>query len=698
MPRIPTLDDLGARPVPRSQRSIATVRNAGAVADAVGDFGGKVASIGQGMLEKQDKLAYAAAKTAILKADVQTRQELENETDYTKIEGLYTERMKAAREKAAALLPNKSDRSLFVVDTDMDLERGRAAISGIAREKRISARKATFSDGLDSLMDAGRDAPDEGTRAAIIGNANEMYDAGAKEGFLSAEEVAEGKRQWASNYITQQITGKLLAEDYDGAKSIFDKNVDKLDWRTAQGLQSDLKRMGDSRLAAQDAYGSAPGYVSADTPVTQPSVGKMLQAIESNESGGRQFGADGKPLTSSAGAVGIMQVMPGTGPEAAALAGLPWDEKRFRTDKDYNRALGVAYFNKQLETFGDPVVAAAAYNAGPGAVQKALKKGGNWLEALPQETQDYVANFQKKTGAMQSARRWDKESWYANIDKRAANEGWSFERTERAKAFADKQIARDEGLLARKRDAADEQASEVILGLREKFTDTSQIPRDVWGNMSPSARASAMNAAESNRKEAEPEANGPIMWQAHAIMYGDPQRFAKLDLSQYVGKVTRAEMDSLISEQAKLRSSGGAQTSIRGNISGALDFYTSLDPDLRKKLDKKDDPETYSRVFQDMESFVLAQTKGQRDPTDAELKAAFGRATMKVMVPGKLWGMNEARRFEVELGKTYQVEVPQAVRQRIIASYQRNNGGANPPDGIVGATYVKFKGVPGYWN
>lgn len=689
MPRIPTLDDLGARPVPRSQRSIATVRNAGAVADAFGDLGGRVASIGQGMLEKQDKLAYAAAKTAILKADVQTRQELENETDYTKIEGLYTERMKAAREKAAALLPNKSDRSLFVVDTDMDLERGRAAISGIAREKRISARKATFSDGLDSLMDAGRDAPDEGTRAAIIGNANEMYDAGAKEGFLSAEEVAEGKRQWASNYITQQITGKLLAEDYDGAKSIFDKNVDKLDWRTAQGLQSDLKRMGDSRLAAQDAYGSAPGYVSADTPVTQPSVGKMLQAIESNESGGRQFGADGKPLTSSAGAVGIMQVMPGTGPEAAALAGLPWDEKRFRTDKDYNRALGVAYFNKQLETFGDPVVAAAAYNAGPGKVQAALKQGGNWLQALPKETQDYVANFQKKTGAMQSARRWDKESWYANIDKRATAEGWSFERTERAKDFADKQIARDEGLLARQADAAYDDAIAKANAMGDNFTDISQLGSS-FRQMTPQQQMTMTNMAQANAKakiSAEaPKAYGNVYNGFNNMSLYVPQDFMNTNLEPYRNRMTPAEYSRLTALQARLQA-GGDEVSRRAAVTSTISFYSKID---KADLDPKTEPENFTRVFNEMDNFIKDVTGGKRRATDEELKKAYERATMTVMVPGMLWGTNEKRRFEVEPGQEFKVEISDEVRNKIIAAARAR--GRQLTENQITQAYIAGKG------
>lgn len=90
------------------------------------------------------------------------------------------------------------------------------------------------------------------------------------------------------------------------------------------------------------------------------------------------------------GATGVAQVMPATGPEAAALAGLEWDPVAFKQDAVYNAKLGRAYFRKQMADNGnDPVKALAAYNAGPGAVRKA----GNDLNRLPEETKDYVPSI-----------------------------------------------------------------------------------------------------------------------------------------------------------------------------------------------------------------------------------------------------------------------------------------------------------------
>ncbi len=116
--------------------------------------------------------------------------------------------------------------------------------------------------------------------------------------------------------------------------------------------------------------------------------------ILKQESGYRQFDESGKPLTSSAGAVGIAQVMEGTGPEAARLAGVEWDRDRWLNDAEYNAQIGEAYFLEQYRKFGDLGIASAAYNAGPGAVSKALRiaenRGGSYLDYLPEETQNYV--------------------------------------------------------------------------------------------------------------------------------------------------------------------------------------------------------------------------------------------------------------------------------------------------------------------
>ena len=133
---------------------------------------------------------------------------------------------------------------------------------------------------------------------------------------------------------------------------------------------------------------------------------RAFTAMLGTESNHRQLDNQGNPITSPKGAIGVAQVMPSTAPEAAKLAGLAWDEQAYRQDAGYNAALGKAYFDKQVDTFGGDVAKGmAAYNAGPGRVRKAeqqaLEQGGLWTDYLPKETQDYLRKNNAQLGAAQ---------------------------------------------------------------------------------------------------------------------------------------------------------------------------------------------------------------------------------------------------------------------------------------------------------
>lgn len=143
-----------------------------------------------------------------------------------------------------------------------------------------------------------------------------------------------------------------------------------------------------------------------------PSESQLFSAMLWQESGGNQYGKDGAPLVSPKGAVGVAQVMEDTGPEAARLAGVAWDRDKWLNDPRYNAKLGQAYFGAQMTKYGNnPVLAVAAYNAGPGAVDGWIKKIGDprtgavsneqFGAAIPyEETRNYVANVTGSAGAI----------------------------------------------------------------------------------------------------------------------------------------------------------------------------------------------------------------------------------------------------------------------------------------------------------
>jgi hypothetical protein len=130
------------------------------------------------------------------------------------------------------------------------------------------------------------------------------------------------------------------------------------------------------------------GTVVYDPNAPQDTFSRMLKV----ESGGQQSGANG-PTTSPKGAIGIAQVMPGTGPEAARLAGLPWDANKYKTDAAYNATIGRAYFQSLVQRYGgDEAKATAAYTGGMGRVDRAsAARGDGWLSAMPAETRAYVS-------------------------------------------------------------------------------------------------------------------------------------------------------------------------------------------------------------------------------------------------------------------------------------------------------------------
>jgi soluble lytic murein transglycosylase len=101
---------------------------------------------------------------------------------------------------------------------------------------------------------------------------------------------------------------------------------------------------------------------------------------------------------SSAGALGLMQIMPATARYVARRLGVSGDRAERLTDLDLNLQLGTAYLRMVLDDLdGHPVLASAAYNAGPSrarAWRAALARpvdGAIFVETIPfNETRDYV--------------------------------------------------------------------------------------------------------------------------------------------------------------------------------------------------------------------------------------------------------------------------------------------------------------------
>lgn len=109
---------------------------------------------------------------------------------------------------------------------------------------------------------------------------------------------------------------------------------------------------------------------------------------------------------SSAGAIGLAQLMPGTARKVAKDLGLGRVTPAALQRPSLNIRLGAAYLGKLLSEFdGSTVHAVAAYNAGPDAVWQWIRERPDvevdeWVEQIPAaETRDYVKRVLASYGA-----------------------------------------------------------------------------------------------------------------------------------------------------------------------------------------------------------------------------------------------------------------------------------------------------------
>ena len=165
-----------------------------------------------------------------------------------------------------------------------------------------------------------------------------------------------------------EAVGRALAVEYRAVVDAgFTLQIDAPDLAMERHTLFADKPLGEFLTFARTVVGEA------DRHALEPSLVLAVMHVES-----RYYNFAVSPV----GAMGLMQVMPETGEELAARLGIRWRGPQTLFEPTVNIRLGVAYLRELSDRYyGNLPMALAAYNWGPGRIDRRLRLG----TALPEE-------------------------------------------------------------------------------------------------------------------------------------------------------------------------------------------------------------------------------------------------------------------------------------------------------------------------
>lgn len=417
MPRVPTYDNFQQMPAqfrPVEMQAAMPRADPGAQAASFGQAAQRAGAVAMDMeleaLKQANQLRVDDALNKALEAEM--RLAYDKDAGYTNQRGIsalerasgkpladeYDEEFGKAIESIGAGLGNDYQRQVFGQAIAKRRAQFRAgAMKHEADEFRtytLSVREGTIATRMQQigLNYNNPEVIDE----AITSIRAATYDAAKLQG-KSAEWADAQARKMASNAHKTAIAAALEKNDVayaDRYLKRYGKDMEADDLLQTTGLitkEMDL-RVGTS--AATEAMGRwAPKIVPGD-------MDRLTNIVMGIESAGRRYDASGKliegPATKYGTAKGEMQVLDGTNRDpgyGVKPAADDSPEERARVGRDYLAAMVREYD-------GDVSKALAAYNWGPGNLDKAVKEHGpNWLQAAPEETRNYVERGVREFGA-----------------------------------------------------------------------------------------------------------------------------------------------------------------------------------------------------------------------------------------------------------------------------------------------------------
>lgn len=281
------------------------------------------------------------------------------------------------------------------IEADGSLSEGQKdqQIGALARENQEKTQGSEIRAGL-----AGVENATERAASLLLTPLNSIRDGimfMAGDGKMSARQITERMAKFEAEEAAAQLKAKRASENaalgtgFAASQAAGQKYMGALK-AGAKGLsESDV----DAIYKGFGTMGAGPG--PSGRSYGSLSGGTLFDRLLQQESGGRHVDGKGNIVTSSKGARGIAQLMPGT----ASSPGFGIAPARDDSEGE-NRRVGREYLAAMLSRYnGDQQKALAAYNAGFSKVDAAVSKGGaNWLAYMPAETRNYVPSILSGSG------------------------------------------------------------------------------------------------------------------------------------------------------------------------------------------------------------------------------------------------------------------------------------------------------------
>lgn len=467
-------------------------------------------------------------------------------------------------------------------------------------------------------------------------------------------------------------------------------------------------------LAQQIVMGKPPLMADALAPATQgtaPLTAGVIKAVENSPNG----------AVSPKGAEGDMQVLPstqtnpgfGVTPARTGPDGKPLPGEIDRVGRDFLGAMTARYDN--------PALVLAAYNAGPGTVDRWIQRFGDprigqtstadWVSKIPyKETADYVhrglgmiggesqtsappvtaAQLKTQLPAMAEQARTAWMQMYPNDVVGA--DGAATRVLNYGGLVVAGQVAKQDG-------ARDTLLQAIVADGAQKPTTMDALlsnpaTKAAWEQASPQVQLEIQEKMKQGGGVQRTPATQALTYQLVGEFSNNRQAFADKDLTPYISQLPNEDFNHVRDLQVAARSKVELAQEKSINLQRAMSLSETM---VLKPagifIPTKDTPQAKRQIYDQFTGALqdeLSQfyAKNQRQPNDDEVVKMARGLTTTVQVPGRLWGTTDVHAFQIDASNqgAVTVNVPPEFRTNITTAFQSK--GVKPTEAQIQTAYL----------